>query len=323
VWTHANALWGAKIGSMQQALRPDDVYQIFMPLFHVVGLSWGVLSALWVGASVVLQPRFSASRFWPVAIQHHSTVAAHVRFMTNLLMQQPVPARHHFRQWGTSMWTPEQEAHFGVRMIGWWGMTELVTQGIIGDPTLSQQPYSIGRPSIGIGVRVVDEAQQPVVPGAAGQLQVLGVPGLSIFAGYYGNAQATRDAFTDDGWFITGDIVTLHADGSIQFSDRAKDVIKVGGENVSAAEVERIVATVPGINECAAVAQPDSVYGEVVVVFVTLLPDAPTGVGDAVIASCRTRLSKFKVPREVIVLDSMPRANVGKIAKVELRSRLG
>jgi crotonobetaine/carnitine-CoA ligase len=321
-WTHANALWGAKMGAMQQALRPEDVYQIFMPLFHVVGLSWGVLSALYVGASVVLQPRFSASRFWPVAIEHGCTVASHVQFMTNLLMQQPVPAGHRFRQWGSSMWVPQQEAYFGVRMIGWWGMTELITQGIIGDPFVPQAPRSIGRPCIGITVRIVDEALRPVAPGSTGQLQVRGVPGLSLFAGYWNNAQATGESFTEDGWFITGDIVTLHADGSIQFADRAKDVIKVGGENVSAAEVERIVAAVPGIRECAAVARADEVYGEVVVVFVAVTGDAPAQVTEAVLARCRDSLSKFKVPREVIVLDSLPRANIGKIAKAELRARL-
>ncbi len=322
MWTHANALWGAKMGSMQQALRPEDVYLIFMPLFHVVGLSWGVLSTLWVGGTIVLQPRFSASRFWPVAVKHGCTVASHVQFMTNLLMQQPVPPDHRFRQWGSSMWVPEQEAHFGVRVLGWWGMTELVTQGIIGDPFVSQAPRTIGRPSVGISVRIVDDGDRPVAPGASGHLQVRGVPGLSLFAGYYNNPQATTDAFTADGWFITGDVVTLHEDGSIRFADRAKDVIKVGGENVSAAEVERIVAAVPGIRECAAVARADSVYGEVVVIFVSLHPDAPAQAAESVIAQCRSSLAKFKVPREVIVLDSLPRSNIGKIAKVELRSRL-
>lgn len=322
MWTHANALWGAKMGSMQQGLRADDVYQIFMPLFHVVGLSWGVLSALWVGASVVLQPRFSASRFWPVALKHGCSIASHVQFMTNLLMQQPVPTGHRFRQWGSSMWVPEQEAHFGVRMIGWWGMTELVTQGIIGDPFIGQAPRSIGRPSAGLQLRIVDDQGKRVGSGESGHLQVRGLPGVSLFAGYFNNAKATAEAYTEDGWFITGDVVTLHADGSIQFADRAKDVIKVGGENVSAAEVERVVGAMPGIRECAAVARPDKVYGEVVVVFIALQPDAPTDIAGTVLERCRASLSRFKLPREVIVLDSLPRANIGKIAKADLRARL-
>jgi crotonobetaine/carnitine-CoA ligase len=224
------------------------------------------------------------------------------------------------------MWVPEQEAHFGVRMIGWWGMTELITQGIIGDPFISQAPRSIGRPSVGISVRIVDEAGQPVAAGGLGHLQVRGIRGLSLFAGYYRDEQAMAEAFTADGWFITGDVVRLHADGSIQFADRAKDVIKVGGENVSAAEVERVVAGVPGVRECAAVARPDAVYGEVVVMFIALhtqtSKDLGDAIGEAVIERCRSSLSKFKVPREVIVLDELPRANIGKIAKAALRAKL-
>jgi crotonobetaine/carnitine-CoA ligase len=322
LWTHANALWGAKLGALQQGLRTNDVYHVFMPLFHVVGLSWSVLSTLWSGATVVLQPRFSASRFWPAALEHRCTIASHVHFMTRLLAQLPVPEGHCFRQWGSSVWLPEQESHFGVRILGWWGMTELITQGIIGDPHAPQRAHTIGRPSLGYAIRIVDNEGKPVPTGQPGHLHVRGVRGVSLFAGYYGDPQATEEAFDANGWFRTGDVVIAHEDGSIQFADRAKDVIKVGGENVSAADVERIVSEVAGIWECAVVAKPDPVYGEVAVVFVTLHPDAPESVGEHVIERCRAVLSKFKVPREVIVIDEMPRVNVGKIGKAELRRRL-
>ena len=321
-WTHANVLWGAKLGAMQQGLHPGDIYQVFLPLFHVVGLSWGVLSTLWVGGTVVLQQRFSASGFWPVAIAHGCTISSHVQFTTGVLMGQPVPPGHRFRQWGASMWTPEQEAHFGIRILGWWGMTELVTQGVIGDPFLSQTARSIGRPSIGIAIRIVDNEGRPAGPGSPGHLHVRGRPGLSIFASYYNDEEASAAAYTDDGWFITGDLVVRHADGSIEFAERTKDVIKVGGENVSAAEVERVVATLPGVLECAAVARQDDLYGEVVVLFVSLGPGGPEHAVQAILDHCRTRLSKYKVPREVIVLESLPRIGVGKIAKSELRGRL-
>lgn len=321
LWTHANALWGAQLGALQQRLRDDDVYHIFLPLFHTVAMSWCLLPAMWAGATVVLQPRFSASRYWPSVVEHRCTVGAQVQFTSAILAKQPVPA-HHFRLWALSIYLPEYEKHFGVRIVTSWGMTEVIAQGIISDPLMPDRPRTIGRPSLGYQVRVVDDAGNPVGPGATGNLLIKGVRGLSLFAEYFADPEATAQAFDADGYFRTGDRVVVHEDGSLQFADRAKDVIKVGGENVSAAEVERVVAAVAGVKECAVVAKADETYGEVAVVFVTLAAGAPPDVPGRVVEHCRASLAKFKVPREVIVLDEMPRANIGKLAKAELRKRL-
>jgi len=322
LWTHANALWGAQMGAYQLGLRPEDIYQVFLPLCHVVGLSWSVLASLWAGATVVLQPKFSASRLWPVALDHGSTVSSHVQFTAGVMAQQPVPPGHRFRAWGTSAWIPEQEKHFGARMIGWWGMTEVVTQGIIGDPHGPQRPRSIGRPSTGLQVKITDDSGAPVPLGGTGNLLVKGVRGVSLFAEYFGNPLATAEAFDEDDYFRTGDRVTLHEDGWIQFADRVKDMIKVGGEGVSGAEIERTVLAVAGVKETAVVAKPDRVYGEVAIAFVVLEDDAPAGIADRVIAHCNATLAKFKVPREVIVTASIRTGTLGKISKAELRKRL-
>ena len=322
LWTHANAMWGGQMGAMQQGLRPADVYQVFLPLCHVVGLSWSVLSAFWAGATIVLQPKFSASRFWPVALAHGSTVTSHVQFTTSVMAQHPVPEGHRFRQWGASTWMPEQEAYFRARMLGWWGMTEVITQGIVGDLYAPQRPRTIGRPSTGLQAKVVDDDGRPVAPGSTGNLLVKGVRGVSLFAEYYGNPQATAEAFDADGYFRTGDRVTLHEDGWIQFADRVKDMIKVGGEGVSGAEIERTIAAVAGVKETAVVAKPDPVYGEVAVAFVVLKDDAPEDTPERIEAHCKASLAKFKVPREVIVTDSIRTGTLGKISKAELRQRL-
>ncbi len=322
LWTHANALWGAQMGALQLGLRPEDVYQVFLPLCHVVGLSWSVLASLWAGATVVLQPKFSASRLWPVALAHGSTVASHVQFTASVMAQQPVPPGHRFRLWGTSAWIPQHEAHFGARMIGWWGMTEVITQGIVGNLYAPQRPRSIGRPSVGLRVRIADEAGVAVGAGDTGNLLVKGVRGESLFAEYFGNPAATAEAFDADGYFRTGDRVTLHEDGSIQFADRVKDMIKVGGEGVSGAEIERTVLGVAGVRETAVVAKPDTVYGEVAIAFVVLAEDAPADTAQRVLAHCRASLARFKVPREVIVTDSIRTGTLGKVSKAELRQRL-
>jgi crotonobetaine/carnitine-CoA ligase len=323
VWTHANALWGARLGALHQALRAEDVYQIFLPLFHVVGLSWSFLPALWAGNSVVLQPRFSASRYWPAAIEHGATVGSQVILSVRLLADQPVPAKHRIRQWLNATHLPEYQKKLGISMMGAWGMTEMVSQGIVSDPWLPQRGGAIGKPSPGYRIRIVDDEGRPVAPGGTGNLLVAGVRGLSIFKEYYANPKATAEAFDADGYFRTGDRVTLHEDGFIEFSERAKDLIKVGGEGVAPAEVERVIAEVAGILEVAVVAKPDAHYGEVVAAFVVV--DENHGANEdlcrSVVSHCSASLAKFKVPREIIVLPEMPRVNIGKISKAKLRER--
>jgi crotonobetaine/carnitine-CoA ligase len=207
-------------------------------------------------------------------------------------------------------------------MLGWWGMTEVITQGIVGDLYGPQRPRTIGRPSTGLQAKVVDDAGEAVPPGGTGNLLVKGVRGVSLFAEYYGNPQATAEAFDADGYFRTGDRVQLHEDGWIQFADRAKDMIKVGGEGVSGAEIERTILAVAGVKETAVVAKADAAYGEVAVAFVVLKEDAPGDTAQSIETHCRASLAKFKVPREIIITDSIRTGTLGKISKAELRQRL-
>lgn len=319
LWTHANGLWASRIGALQQRFLPTDVMQAFLPLFHVVGLSWSVLPMLWVGGTVVLQPKFSASRFWPVALQHRCTLASQVIFTANVLMEQPVPDHHHFRQWCNALWLPEQASTFGVTMLGAWGMTEMTAQGLISDPGMPPLPGSIGRPSVGYEVRVENDAGEACGPGEMGRLLVKGIPGVTIFARYWNDPDATREAFDERGYFITGDMVRVQDDGSIRFSDRRKDLLKVGGEGVSAAEIERVIRGVPGVNEVAVVGRPDAVYGEVPVAFVMKVDGEDAALRAAVLEACGVQLARFKQPREVRIVADMPRISIGKVSKQTLR----
>ncbi|MSQ50381.1 MAG: ATP-dependent acyl-CoA ligase [Betaproteobacteria bacterium] len=328
VWTHANALWAGRLGAMHQALRPDDVYQIFLPLFHVVALSWSFLPALWAGNTVVLQPRFSASRYWPAALAHGATVGSQVILSVRLLTDQPVPKDHRIRQWLNATHLAEYEQKLGIRMMGAWGMTEMVSQGIVSDPWMPQRNGAIGKPSPGYRIRILDDDGRATVPGGTGNLLAGGVRGLSIFMEYFANREATAEAFDEDGYFRTGDRVILHEDGFIEFSERAKDLIKVGGEGVAPAEVERVISELKGIRDVAVVAKPDSHYGEVVAAFVVVdeaaFSDEQRGndaVSATIISHCAASLAKFKVPREIIVLPEMPRVSIGKISKAKLRER--
>jgi crotonobetaine/carnitine-CoA ligase len=321
LWTHANLLWGARLGALQQAIRADDICHLFLPLFHVVGFSWCLLPALWSGATVLLQPRFSASRYWPVAAEHGATVGSQVIFTSKVLAQAPI-APHAFRQWTVARHDPAHAAHFGVREVSGWGMTEVVAQAIVGDPFAAQRPGSIGRPSLAYRIAIEDDDGRPVQPGQTGHLLVHGIPGLSIFRRYDGDEGATRDAFDARGFFRTGDRVILHEDGWIEFADRTKDVIKVGGEGVSAAEIEAVIRRVPGVAEVAVIGKPDPVYGEVAAAFVIGANEDHAALEAQILAACSASLAKFKVPRQIVFVPDLPRVGFGKIAKAKLRAQL-
>ena len=315
-WKQANGVCAAREGAAHLQLTERDVVMLFLPLYHVVGLAWTLFPALWAGAEVVLQPKFTASRFWDVAREEHATVASHVVFSSGVLSRMPVPPSHDFRLWGNSTWLPEFEKHFGVPLVGWWGMTELVAPGIVGRSPLT--PGAIGRAAPGYQVRVLDDQGRDVAPGEAGELRVRGERGVSLFADYWGDAKATAEAFDEQGYFLTGDRMRRNPDGSLTFVERLKDVIKVGGEGVSAAEVERVIRQVEGVADVAVVGKLDPAYGEVCVAFVVAAPGA-ADVQERAMARCRADLAKFKVPREVRLIAELPRANLNKVAKGELR----
>jgi len=326
LWTHANALWGAKVNAAHEDLHASDVHQTYLPLFHTNALAYSVLASLWVGGSCVIQPRFSASRFWPVAIEHGCTWTSTIPFCMKALLEQETPKHHKFRLWGTAVNEPPAFAGFGVKIIGWWGMTETITHGIVGEVDQPNTPMSIGRAAAEYTIRITDDAGRATEVGDTGNLAIKGVPGLSLFSEYLYNEKATRESFDEDGFFLTGDRVTLLERGYIQFGDRAKDMLKVGGENVAASEIEQVIAMVPGVREAAVVAKKHPMLDEVPVVFV--IPHAglgqlPQHLHDSIMAACRSGLADFKQPREIRFVDELPRSTLEKVAKAELRKLLG
>jgi len=260
LWTHANALWGAKINAAHEDLHAGDVHQAYLPLFHTNALAYSMLAALWVGATCVIQPRFSASRFWSVAREHGATWTSTIPFCMKALLEQEIPKDHKFRLWGTAINEPPAFAAFGVKMIGWWGMTE------------------------------------------------------------------TIESFDEHGFFLTGDRVERLENGFIKFGDRAKDMLKVGGENVAASEIEQVIALVPGVREAAVVAKTHPMLDEVPVVFIIPqggVAGAAPDLQDRVMEACRRGLADFKLPREIRLVDDMPRSTLEKVAKAELRKLVG
>src|SRR3984893_10631945 len=323
LWTHANALWGAEMSAAHEDLGPNDVHLIHLPLFHTNAQVYSVLASLWGGGTIVLQPKFSASRFWPVSLKHRCTWTSLVRFCIRALEEHPIP-EHEYRYWGMPLNDAASEAKFHVKTIGWWGMTETVTHGIVGSTRLPNVPNSMGRAAPGYEVFVLDPQGQPVLPGAVGDLFIRGVPGVSLFQEYVDDPEATRAAFRSDGLLIPGARARLGVNGELYFADRSKDMLKVGGENVAASEVERVILAVPGVREVAVVGRPDVALGETVIAFIIPTTAAASDITleQRAVEACNVSLAAFKRPAEVRIVDKFPRSTLEKVSKVELRRML-
>ena len=228
--------------------------------------------------------------------------------------------------YGTAPITPSSLAAaveaFGCRFRQIYGNTE--SQSMIsllapedhqpGHPRLA----SAGRISFGWEVRIVDPDGRDLPADTAGELLIRGE---CLFSGYWRDPEATAAAFAEGGWYRTGDIGRLTADGYLYIMDRAKDMIISGGENIYPAEVEAVLADHPAVAEVAVVGRPDPVWGEAV--HAVIIPVAGSGAsGEEIISWSRERLAHFKCPKTVEFADSLPRTTTGKVLKRELRAQL-
>ena len=169
------------------------------------------------------------------------------------------------------------------------------------------------------GAMVADPETLAPVPADGATAGEIMLRGNTVMKGYLDDAGATAEAF-GGGWFHTGDLAVTHPDGYIQITDRAKDIIISGGENISSIEVENVLYSHEAVLEAAVVARPDERWGETPCAFVALKPDAHAVSAEALIEHCRERMARFKVPR-TIVFGDLPKTATGKIMKFELRER--
>ena len=176
---------------------------------------------------------------------------------------------------------------------------------------------SAGRARPAIEVAIMDEEDRIAPPDAVGEVVVRGP---SVMSGYWRRPEATAETLRN-GWLHTGDLGRLTADGVLYLLDRTKDMIISGGSNVYAVEVEQVLSSHPDVADVAVVAKPDDLWGEVVVAVVVPANDAPLDEG-ALDAHCRRSLAGYKVPRQWVVVDALPRNAYGKVLKRELRITL-
>ncbi|GAA4978753.1 ATP-dependent acyl-CoA ligase [Yinghuangia aomiensis] len=317
VWTHANALWAAQSGARVLGLHESDVQPIYLPLFHTNALALSYLPMLWAGGTTILLPRFSASRFWDIAAEFRCTTASVTAFVLRALGSGPDPVEHHFRLWAAGAGDQPVAARWGIRLIGWYGSTETVAVCIAGDHARPGAEGAMGTRVDGYDLAVRHADGSAARPGESGRLWVRARPGAGLFQGYLDDPEATAAAF-EDGWYDTGDEVTESPDGQFFFRGRAKDMLKVGGENVAAVEIESVISKVDGVDECAVVGAPDVMLDEVPVAFVVSRRPGPRLTAE-IHRACDHALADFKRPRDVRFVDDLPKSTLGKVRKSELR----
>jgi acyl-CoA synthetase (AMP-forming)/AMP-acid ligase II len=205
----------------------------------------------------------------------------------------------------------------------WFADAYGLTESVSGDTFLDRESTvrklgSVGRPCPYVEVEVWDEHGAAVPAGERGEIVLRGP---KIFPGYWRDPEATATAFAG-GWFHTGDIGVLDEDGYLFIVDRLKDMILSGGENIAGSEVERVLYEHPAVLEAAVVGRPHERWGEVPVAYVVLRAGADV-TADELVEHCRGQLAKFKVPKEVVLIDALPRNPSGKVLKRELRATDG
>jgi crotonobetaine/carnitine-CoA ligase len=320
VHTHANAIWASRIGPRNIDLGTDDTYLIYLPFFHTNAQSWSFFSVLGAGATAVLTPKWSTSRFWDVVARNDVTHISLMPFCMGTLGAPDRP-KTKLRVGVFGLIVPELDKTFGIGVYAAYGMTETVTHAITGRPAEQWPARSMGHVTPGYEIAVVDkETGALCAEGTTGELWLRGTRGIQLFLEYFDDPEANAKSF-EDGWFKTGDMVKMGPGGNVFYQERDKDLLKVGGENVSAKEVEDIVTTVRGVGQVAVVGKKHDWLDQVVVAFVVKAPNAAddADLQHEIIDACKSKLSDFKVPRAVYFVDAFPTGTLEKILKNKLR----
>jgi fatty-acyl-CoA synthase len=302
-------------------LASTDTTLNFLPLFHTGGINLHSLPTLIHGGRVLILPGFDADAVAALFEARRIDTFFAVPTVYQALLDHPRFAAaplDHVRHWGCGgaplpPSVAERARAMGIRLCNGMGMTETGPTMFLQRPEdCWERPGSVGKPQLLCRARVVDEAGRDVPDGAVGELVFAGP---AVTPGYWQDAEATRAAFTEDGWLRSGDLGRRDADGFYYVVGRRKEMFISGGENVYPAEVEHVLAAHPAIAEAAVVAAPDPRWGEVGRAFIQLSRAGPAPDADQLQAFCRSRLAAYKVPRSFEFVPDFPRTAAGKVQK--------
>ncbi len=337
VYQHRGAYLNALGNALVWAMAPHPIYLWTLPMFHCNGwcFPWTVVAL--AGTHVCLR-RVEAGAIFEAVARHRVTNFCGAPVVLNMLINAPNEARvafDHPVSVMTAAAPPPATVIAGMEAMGFkithvYGLTEVFGPAVVCAwheewDVLPRDEQATIKARQGVrypvleGLAVMDPQTMQPVPADGATMGEVMLRGNIVMKGYLKDAGATGQAF-EDGWFHSGDLGVVHADGYIELKDRSKDIIISGGENISTIEIESVLYRHPDVLEAAVVARPDEHWGETPCAFVTLRPEAE-GVSEAdIIAFCRDNLAHFKAPKTV-VFEALPKTSTGKIQKFKLRER--
>jgi long-chain acyl-CoA synthetase len=324
--THFQLFMNCTIAGGLFGFRDDDVGLAVLPLFHVFGLSSVLNTSVRYGGTIVLVPRFELEPVLDAMAQHRVTIFSGVPTMYFALLSADLGDRDlSTLRVGVSggaaipgeVIRAFEEKFPGVVILEGYGLSETASTTTFNISAEQRKVLSIGKPIWGVEVRVVGEDGKSLPPGEEHVGEIV-IRGHNVMKGYYKKPKETAEAFKG-GWFHTGDLAYADDEGYLFIVDRKKDLIIRGGYNVYPREIEEVLFAHPAVAEAAVIGKPDEKLGEEVLAFVALKEGA-SATGDEIRAWAKERVAAYKYPREVRIVETLPKGPTGKILKKELRA---
>ena len=317
-FTFANRSWGGPV----MGITPDDIVLGVLPFAHNYGMNSSLLAPLLYGATVVIIEHYSPESVLEIIGKRRVTVFPGVATMFRRVLNSPAFAGTDLSSLRLAVsgaapcpWElcEEWRAKTGTRILRGYGMTEVPRPISYSSDDPKEVAEAIGRAIPDARLRVVDDEGRPVAEGEVGELWIHS-PGAT--SGYLNALEETREVLSE-GWFKTGDLVSISVQGFVQIVGRKRERILRGGYSVFPQEVERVLLSHPAIAEAAVVGVPSADLNEEVAAFVTLKPGAAAN-ADELSRYCQEHLAHFKFPRHVVIVDELPKGAAGKVIKAEL-----
>lgn len=325
MFTHANNLWAALSLIIKKKYDFNDCIFFVNPLYHMNSYI-NVIACIFMGNKMVIMRKFDALQMMGLLEREEVTMCSVVPTICQRLLEISPERKFNTEKWRycTSTGAPwpfdfkkafmQKFPH--VVMADAYGATEVFSGTLIQGDEILRKPYSVGRAYLDTLIKIVNEQKEELPTGQIGEIAFYGP---HVTQGYYKNPEATKESLID-GWFFPGDLGYFDEDGYLYLVDRKKDMIISGGENIYSLEIENVLLKNEKISEVAVVGVPDAQWGEVVKAYIVLRPQV-TMDKEEVIKFCTQHLASYKKPRFVEFVENLPKNSMGKIMKMDLRSR--
>ncbi len=327
--SHKNVIAGGYNTAVAHQLTDEDITLCVLPLYHINAQMVSVMGALVSDSKLVISDKFSTRKFWQDIHRHNCTWFSIVPTIISYLidhdgegtsdkMMQDIKRKVRFGRSASAALSPAKhqkfEQRFGINIIETMGLTETAAQ-ILSNP-MPPKASKYGSPGTAFGneAKILSDDGSDAPTGTIGELMIRGD---NVMQGYYKNPEVTKETITDDGWLHTGDLAYEDEDGFFFITGRLKELIIKGGENIAPREIDDILYSHPAVLEAAAFGIDDEHYGQEVMASVALCPGMTVG-QDELLDLCIEKLGKYKSPKQISIMDELPKGPSGKIQRLKL-----